>query len=596
LPIDSPANDATPDDSETDQAALETVVVVATKRERSLADLPLAVSAVSGETLDRAFVRDLIDLQTLVPSLRVNQLQNRASTIFSIRGFGNGPVAPGLEPSVGIFIDGVYRSRAAAALADLHEVDRIEILRGPQSTLFGKTASAGVLNVVTALPDMNEFRGLAEITAPSFDGYWLRGNFNGPISQTLGFGMDVNAADVDGYFGEFMTGTELKQRDRWGVRGQLVWLPSDDVGVRFIADSDRINELCCGVANLFDGPTGEVIRTLGGRFVANDAFAYENFLSFLPENVIENSGVSLQSDIDLGGGLELTSITARRQSDQFSVTDADYTSARFIGVEIDERYDTFTQELRLAQSEEALSWMIGAFWLEEDVRFDSAGRYGVDGRPYFDLLTGGAITELENALSGLDQLPPGLSLFGVGQGWDIRATQKEETVSLFGQLDWRLTDRLTLTLGANHTEADKAVSLRSSATELFSSVDLVRVGFGAAFFQLTGLPPARRTLPAIPKQRSRRSRWPARRVLHKRNLRATQPWHSSRCSSSRRFWRFRMPLSPADPVTLTRPGPFGPLTGSTTTCWSTPAPPPASNRLPGTLPKLPDPLWRMFQR
>jgi outer membrane receptor protein involved in Fe transport len=265
-----------------------------------------------------------------------------------------------------------------------------------------------------------------------------------------------------------------------------------------IADAERIDELCCGVANLLQGPSGGIIPALGGRLVANDAFAYENFQNLLPKNEIENAGVSLQADIDLSGDLQLTSITARRRSDQFSITDADYTTASLIGVEIDERYDTFTQELRLEQSRGPVDWMIGAFWLEEDIRFGSAGRYGADGRPYFDLLTGGAITELENALIGLGQLPSGLSFFGIGQGWDIRSEQNEETLSLFGQLDWELTDRLSLTAGLNYTEVDKAASLRSFGTETFSSLDLVQVGFGAAFSRLTGLTPNPANIAANP--------------------------------------------------------------------------------------------------
>ena len=138
---------------------IEEVIVTATKREQTLQEVPVAVSVVSSEQIEQAQVLDIKDLQTLVPSLRVTQLQSSANTNFIIRGFGNGANNAGIEPSVGVFIDGVYRSRVGSALADLPKLERVEVLRGPQSTLFGKNASAGVINVVTARPDLDAYSG-----------------------------------------------------------------------------------------------------------------------------------------------------------------------------------------------------------------------------------------------------------------------------------------------------------------------------------------------------------------------------------------------------------------------------------------------------
>ena len=121
---------------------LEEVVVTATKREQTLQDVPVAVTVTTGETITRAAVRDVADLASLVPSLRVTQLQTSTNTNFIIRGFGNGANNPGIEPSVGVFIDGVYRSRSAGSIGDLVDVQRVEVLRGPQSTLFGQNASS----------------------------------------------------------------------------------------------------------------------------------------------------------------------------------------------------------------------------------------------------------------------------------------------------------------------------------------------------------------------------------------------------------------------------------------------------------------------
>ena len=139
-------------------AAIDEIIVTANKREQSLQDIPLTVSVTSGETIQQSSIVDLIDLQSAVPSLRVNQLQSSAQTNFTIRGFGNGANNPGIEPAVSVVIDGVSRSRSASSLSDLPTIERVEVLSGPQSTLFGKNASAGVISVTTMLPEQ-EFGG-----------------------------------------------------------------------------------------------------------------------------------------------------------------------------------------------------------------------------------------------------------------------------------------------------------------------------------------------------------------------------------------------------------------------------------------------------
>jgi len=247
---------------------MEEVVVMATKREQTLAEVPLAVTVVNSRTLEQAQINDMIDLQGLVPSLRVTQLQTTGNTNFVIRGFGNGANNPGIEPSVGVFVDGVYRSRSASALADLPNLERIEVLRGPQSSLFGKNASAGVINIVTAAPNMDEYGGSATFTYGNYNQWILKGDISGPISETVGFSLAVSSNQRDGYFRNLETGTDMNERDRWGVRGQLV---------------------------------------------PNDGFAYENYYDFDPTNEVENKGVSLQADFNFDHDLLLTSITAYRK-------------------------------------------------------------------------------------------------------------------------------------------------------------------------------------------------------------------------------------------------------------------------------------------
>ncbi len=131
----------------------------------------------------------------------------------------------------------------------------------------------------------------------------------------LGFSLSVSSNDRNGYFKNLETGTELNERNRWGVRGQLLWLPTDDIALRLIADYDKINEKCCGVANLYDDPlAGGAIRLVGGELVPNDGFAYENYFDFDPTNKIENKGVSLQADFNFDNDMLLTSITSYREA------------------------------------------------------------------------------------------------------------------------------------------------------------------------------------------------------------------------------------------------------------------------------------------
>lgn len=177
---------------------LQTVTVTATKREQTLQDVPIAVSVVDDATISRAAIVDLNDLQSVVPSLTVGQLQSSANTNFIIRGFGNGANNAGIEPSVGVFIDGVYRSRSASQISDLPNIERVEVLRGPQSTLFGKNASAGVVSVVTKKPQY-EFGGVVDATVSNFNGYRLNGYVTGPLAENVAGSFGVTYNKRDGY-------------------------------------------------------------------------------------------------------------------------------------------------------------------------------------------------------------------------------------------------------------------------------------------------------------------------------------------------------------------------------------------------------------
>jgi outer membrane receptor protein involved in Fe transport len=321
------AQDNTPQAS--DEVDEDVIIVTATKREQTLEEVPVAVSVTSAAAIERAQVRDLKDLQTLVPSLRVSQLQSSASTDFIIRGFGNGSNNPGIEGSVGVFIDGVYRSRSAAAIGDLPNLQRVEVLRGPQSTLFGKNASAGVISIVTAAPSY-EFGGSAEVSYGNYNAIVAKADVTGPISDNIAFSLAGGINKRDGYGTNLTDGSKTSERNRWYGRAQLLIEPSDSFKLRFIGDYDKIDENCCFVGNIFDGPTGAAIRAIGGKVNSGGIFSFSEYQNFASENKITNGGVSMQADYEMGS-LSLTSITAYRESRAKTNADSDFTSADLIG-------------------------------------------------------------------------------------------------------------------------------------------------------------------------------------------------------------------------------------------------------------------------
>jgi iron complex outermembrane receptor protein len=499
-----------------DVAIFEEIVVMATKREQTLQEVPVAVSVVSADVLNEAQVLDIKDLQTLVPSLRVSQLQSSANATFLIRGFGNGANNAGVEPSVGVFIDGVYRSRSAASLADFPNLERIEVIKGPQSTLFGKNASAGVINVVTAKPSLSGYSGSASFTYGDYDQIIVKGDITGPLSDTFAWSLSGNYNQRDGYFTNLETGTDFNELNRWGVRGQLLWAPSDNFEARFIADMDEIDEFCCGVANLAEGVAAIGIRSpgVGGDYIAEQPFSYNGIFNFDAINEIENSGMSLQLDWDINDSMTLTSITAYRNLERFDNSDGDFTTAALLSQTAanltDTTLDTFTQEFRLAGSTDKMDWLVGAFWFDEDVEQNSGVLFDTGARPYVDTMTklAGVPTgdyTIEQVLnpavpSPLSVLEAGLGLpagifLAPGQGTLETGTLDNQALSLFAQVDFALGDRSTITLGINYTEDEKDVSVNTVNDNVFSAVDLVTVGGGVITQQVfealvaQGVPP-----------------------------------------------------------------------------------------------------------
>jgi iron complex outermembrane receptor protein len=455
------------DATQADDGLYEEILITASKRQTGLQATPIAVTVTSGEDIEQTQVLDIQDLQALVPTLRVTPLQRSSNTNFSIRGFGNGTNNTGIEPSVGVFIDGVYRSRAAAQIGDLPRLQQVEVLSGPQSTLFGKNASAGVISVRTAGPSFAE-EGKIEAGIGNYNQRLLRGYYTNSITDELAFSFSGGINKRDGYTDSVVGLDDMNNRDRWNIRGQALYEPTESTRIRFIADYSEIDERCCTVADVINGPTTAAVRALGGTVLdVEDQFEFKSALNRDPSNTVEDGGISLQIDVDYDT-FTLTSITALRNNKSDYFVDVDYTSLDILTEAGETDIDTFTQEFRLTSTgDNQFDWMIGGFYFSEEVDTGDVLNYGPGTRPYFNVLGLQPLLELTEDFYA----QPRNTFFAADNFIASNFLQKNDAFSLFATVDYDLTDKLIATVGLAYTDDEKDVSVTSQNNEALSSID-----------------------------------------------------------------------------------------------------------------------------
>jgi outer membrane receptor protein involved in Fe transport len=433
-------------DEAVENGIVDEVVITVTRREQAAQDVPMAVSVVTGDQIENGVVADIMDLQQLAPSLKTTTGQSAATgSVLSIRGIGTAGDNPGFEPAVGVFIDGVFRARAGVALADLPPIERVEVLRGPQGTLFGRNTSAGAMSVVTAGPQFS-FGGYGKATFGNEGQVGVNAGLTGPISEQMALRLDAGYRQRDGYIQLVNTNGETSNNiDRYFVRGQAA-LEFDDISIRLIADMAKTRENCCYALNTGSGAilpitntnsaigaiaTG-AINALAGNPAAGGATGRVGVvLPFnadqrraaispnrdLTENVDE-WGVSGEVNWDLGN-LNFTSITAYRDWSALRDQDIDFSGLdRAYRDDYETGVTDFTQEFRLQGDafDGAVDWLIGGFYLSEELTLKDTIRFGTQANVFTDSLI--------NGLTRSTALPTGLQLHGtLGSG-----------VPLFGQV------------------------------------------------------------------------------------------------------------------------------------------------------------------
>lgn len=475
------------------------IIVSATRRDQAAQDVPLAVSVVGGEQLANAGVVDIRGIQQLAPSLKTTTGQSSATgAVLSIRGIGTAGDNPGFEPAVGVFIDGVFRSRAGVALAELPPIERVEVLRGPQGTLFGRNTSAGALNITTQKPKF-ELGGYVEASYGNLDEIEVKAGVTGPVSEQLALRLDGGYHKRDGYITDVNSGDRINNIDRYFVRGQALF-ENEDVSFRLIGDYAKTDEVCCGAVNTLSGlqifpgidtssnsalalvATSVInnfagVPALGGSVGRIGIPAYtrgSRNMAVTPgrdlTEKVNEWGVSGELNWDLGAAT-LTSITAyrdwdarRNQDIDFSGFDRAYRDNYRTGIK------DFTQEIRLQGTafNDSVDWLVGGFYLNEKLTLNDTIRFGSQADQYVD----GVI----NGLTRSATLPTGLQLFGslgpavpvfggvplprtpAGAGQQNDSYKVDtEAFALFTHNIINFTDRLSLTLGLRYNYETKDI-------------------------------------------------------------------------------------------------------------------------------------------
>jgi iron complex outermembrane receptor protein len=356
--------------------AVEEVTVTAQKREERLQDVPLSVAVVQAETLDAFKMNQVTDIERLVPAVTLTNAAGPRNFGFFVRGIGTSSFSSeSIEGSTAYVLDGVVLGQSGSALSDLPDVERVEVLRGPQGTLFGKNASAGVINVTTVAPSAEFGARVSGSWAMPENDRRLSGLITGPIGDNVRFLLSARTNQRDGYVKNVFDGRELNDRNDWGVRGKLLFLTGDKLDVTIIGDYWKRDSECCIWTLYKVGPAPSLAPELQS-IAAGIKPGPNNLKQNINGDVFSDSesyGLSAQANYDLGGGYTLTSITAWREFKTHDGLDSDSSPLNLLDVNFaDFAQEQFTQELRLTSPQEGfLDYVVGLFYFDGEVESTS---------------------------------------------------------------------------------------------------------------------------------------------------------------------------------------------------------------------------------
>lgn len=432
--------------------SVDEIIVTAQKRSQSLQDVPFTVSATTGERLEELGVFDLTDLQTIVPGLQSPSTGAPGEgASFRLRGFGSPPFQLGIEPAVATFVDGAYRSRSGIAVNDLIDIERIEVLKGPQGTVFGKNTTAGVVHVITNKPVYGETSGYGEIGFEENSRYRLKTVYNAPLGDTSAFRIAASYGEGDGWLDNPGPVDDLNDLNRYNIHAQLRSEITDRLTMNVSIDGSNIDENCCATVRYADGPfTEDFVAPFGTLSGLNTLATAINMPSLSPDNFnsytavtnfeesneADDMGFGLELTYDLGNGRELVSITSIRDYDTTTAVDGDFSGADILVINTDIAVKSKTQEFRLSgesgDSASAVKWMVGLYLTDEK------------------------ITRIRQ-FNWQSQAPTFYALFPltVGLGLTDNLRQESESLSVFANVEVPITERLKVTGGVRYNEEEK---------------------------------------------------------------------------------------------------------------------------------------------
>lgn len=412
------------------------IIVTAQRREENVQDIPVAVSVVGGVALERANVTNLGDIATLVPSVTFsagNELRNNS---IRIRGVGTDVFSTGVEPSVSTVVDGVVLQRPGSAFSDLGDIERVEVLRGPQGTLFGKNSSAGVVNVITRGVDYDEYTGNAQALLAENAEFRLNAAIGGPLSDNVAFRFASFFRTQDGISRNLFYDDDVNGAEAFGARLKLGFRPTENLTLLLQGDYSKIDANCCALP-LRIATNNPRALTTGTNVGPRNRDVNNDVDPFVRQ---ENYGGSLTADLDLGG-YTLTSITAYREFENDSDVDLDNTQARLVPSNFNiETSETFTQEVRLTSPpSDVLDFVLGAYYFDGSV-YNFLDRRGLN-------------------ISAVTSINPNGTINPIAPGDQARLTGfsivDTENISAFGQANLHLGERLTLTGGLRYLHEEQ---------------------------------------------------------------------------------------------------------------------------------------------
>ena len=399
---------------------MEEIVVTAQKREQNLQDVGISISAFSGEQMEKLGFENAQEITAMTPGVSTIQPNGEANYGLAIRGVATSDFTTNVESPVALYLDEVYISQMSGAGFMLYDMDRVEVLRGPQGTLFGRNATGGLAHFISKKPTQ-EFGGYLKGTIGDYSQYKMEGAVGGGITDTLSGRVSGSWKQADGYIHNRVTGTDLNNQDDQSVRLQLAWAPSDELSVLFSARKAQ-QDIDTGswqhvTSNIPGTLTPDELNVVTGyRDDDNDSFAGDRNRDGF--NILDTDGVTLTVKWNLLGDVNLTSVTDRSNVHRHYIEDSDGGPVDLFNFFLNTGAEQTSQELRLDGKTDSLQWVAGVYYLKLDINDNN-----------------GAITD---AFFGGD--PETTDQLGLINPY----TRELESSSVFGQLEYALNDTVSL--------------------------------------------------------------------------------------------------------------------------------------------------------